>query len=107
MGVALAQFLSSDLFMGQLEEQIANKSWFPRIWLRYVDDIFGIVKKDEVDNIEAHLNDIYASVKFTYQVEEENGLPFLDVNVSRNGTQLEFDIYRKTTNSDRFITPFI
>lgn len=31
MGVALAPFLSSDLFLGNFEKEISIQNWFPRI----------------------------------------------------------------------------
>lgn len=50
------------------------------------------------------LNSKFSSIKFTYEIENNGQLPFLDTLVIRNKDRLEFDIYRKETNINRFIT---
>ena len=67
----------------------------PRIWLRYVDNIFSIIKK--------HLNSIHPSIQFTVEIETNGKLPFLDTAVHRNGTSLEIDVYRKPTHTGRYL----
>lgn len=104
MGVALAPFLSSDLFLGSFEKEIVDEDWFPRIWHRYVDDVFAVIKKSQLENIIEKLNQKYAKIQFTHEIELDNKLPFLDITVIRNGNIFEFDIFRKTTSTDRFIT---
>ena len=61
----------------------------PRVWLRYVDDVFSIVKKTRVEELLKHLNNQYLSIQFTVEVGTENRLPFLDVTVHRVGNALE------------------
>ena len=57
----------------------------PRLWKRYVDDILEIVNKDQVDNLTDHLNqtDPTDSIKFTYEKESNNSIPFLDTLIVR------------------------
>ncbi|KAJ8982287.1 hypothetical protein NQ317_008016 [Molorchus minor] len=74
--------------------------YFPRIWIRYVDDIFAIfdTKVESVDSFISKLNSRFTSVNFTYEIENNGQLPFLDVLVIKNNqNNLEFDIYRKDT----------
>jgi hypothetical protein len=33
-----------------------EKCWFPRKWLRYVDDVFAVVKKGDTERILGNLN---------------------------------------------------
>lgn len=104
MGVALAPFLSSDIFMGNFEKKIQNEKWFPRFWRRFIDDIFAVVKRDEAIEILNKLNSIYPEqIKFTSEKEVEGMIPFLDVLVKRSGKKLKLEIYRKPTHTDRFI----
>lgn len=50
-----------------------------------------------------YINNIYPSLKFTYELETDNKLPFLDLLISNNEQKIEFDIYRKTTHTDIYI----
>jgi hypothetical protein len=47
-GTFIGNGLSSmitEVFLGDLESKMEDKPWFPRVWFRYVDDVFVIVKK--------------------------------------------------------------
>ena len=46
-------------------------------WLRYVDDTFTAVHKDEIDGFHDHLNEQNADIQFTKEIEENGKLPFL------------------------------
>ena len=74
-----------------------------KIWLRFVDDIFTIIKKDILHDFFVHINSINTHLKFTKEEEENNCLPFLDVLVTRNDGCLETSVYRKTTHTDRLL----
>lgn len=103
MGNPLSPFVCN-MYVGNLEKRISTHKNFPRFWRRFVDDILAIVKRDKVKDVLDWLNSVDPHIKFTC-VEEENGcIPFLDLNVCRNGAQLEYKIYRKPTATDRFIT---
>ena len=72
------------------------------LWLRYVDDTFTAVHKDEIDEFHDHLNKQNADIQFTREVEEDGKLPFLDCLVSRdentpttNNSLQKTDAYRQ------------
>ena len=76
----------------------------PRIWKRYVDDTFCIVKAGEVDELLSHINSIRPSIKFTVEVEKDGCLPFLDTLLTRNHDgSLAITVYRKPTHTDRYL----
>ena len=56
----------------------------PRVWVRYVDDIFCFIKVSVIDDFLHHINGISPTIKFTVEIEENCSLAFLDVKVSRN-----------------------
>lgn len=102
MGSPLSPVLAN-LFMSFLESELKKFSWFPKIWKRYVDDIFCIVKEQDVDIILDKLNSQHETIKFTVEREIDGILPFLDLKIIRNGENLEFDVYRKPTTTSVFI----
>ena len=73
------------------------------LWLRYVDDTFTAVHKDEIDEFHDHLNEQNADIQFTREIEEDGKLPFLDCLVSRDENTLRTTVYRKPTFADRLL----
>lgn len=54
-----------------------NEAWFPKVWKRYVDDVFAIKKLDQLEMIKDNLNNKFESIK-THKIEKDGKLPFLD-----------------------------
>ena len=102
MGSPISGFIAESV-MQKLENTVLP-TFFHKIWVRYVDDIFTIVKKGEVENIQALLNNSIPGIKFTSELETDNKLPFLDVLVQRtaDGT-LETSVFRKSTHTDQIL----
>lgn len=50
--------------------------FFPRVWIRYVDDIFAVV--NDVNNFLNKLNCKSESIKFTMEKGNNEQLTFLD-----------------------------
>lgn len=104
MGNPLSPFLAN-LFMSHFETVASSYNSFPRLFKRYVDDIFAVVNysPNELADFIEYLNGLYPSIKFTHEVETNNSLPFLDILVIRKDSKFEFDVYRKPTQVDRYI----
>ena len=70
----------------------------PKLWLRYVDDIFVLWQYDKIGLNEflQHLNNQHCNIKFTMEVEQQQSISFLDILVTKapNG---------KPTRTDRFL----
>ena len=99
-----------NLFMEDLEERVistAPNEMKPRIWKRYVDDIFEIIPRGMSVDLTNHLNscDPTESIKFTYEEEQDGSLPFLDVKITRQqpSGRLQFAVYRKPTHTDHYL----
>ncbi|XP_053691137.1 uncharacterized protein LOC128739666 [Sabethes cyaneus] len=69
------------------------------------DDIFSIIKKGELETILAAMNGTHRNIHFTYELEKDGKLPFLDIIIIRQieSTETEIEIYRKPTNTKRVI----
>ena len=95
----------ANLFMEHLENQALSTALNPpKLWIRYVDDTFIILKKDHFDEFTNHINTIHPSIKFTSEVEIEGQLPMLDVLFTRQPDKhLKCKVYRKKTHTDQYL----
>ena len=67
----------------------------PRLWKRYVDDNFCILRKDTAEELLNHLDGIQPTIKFTVELEDGT-LPFLDTLARRREHRgLDITVYRK------------
>ena len=73
------------------------------LWVRYVDDTFTAVYKDEIDDFHDHLNEQSAAIQFTKEIEENGKLPFLDCLLSHDKKELRTTVNRKPTHTDRLL----
>ena len=104
MGSALGPIIAN-IFMVEFENEVIPKipTLIPK-WERYVDDTLAFIEEEQIDNVLNILNEYHADIKFTYEVEKNNELPFLDVLVNRtNENKILLDVYRKKTCSDIYI----
>lgn len=76
----------------------------PRLWLRYVDDTFVALDKNEANRFLGHLNSQDPDIKFTKERCTNNLLPFLDclVKINSDGS-LSTSVYRKPTHTDQYL----
>uniref|UniRef100_A0A5S6QSR1 Reverse transcriptase domain-containing protein n=1 Tax=Trichuris muris TaxID=70415 RepID=A0A5S6QSR1_TRIMR len=106
MGSSLSPVIA-ELFMEHLEEKAFPSGLSEhnvKLFKRYVDDIFAIVKQGKEDELLNHLNNLFpGKIQFTIEREEEGCLPFLDVLVVKEGNQLKTKVYRKATNSEKYL----
>ena len=70
--------------------------------IRFVDDAFACVKIGSVEDVLSVLNSFHKNIKFTYEEEQNNTLPFLDVLFIRDGKKLNVTVYRKDTHNDLY-----
>ncbi|VDP97315.1 unnamed protein product [Trichobilharzia regenti] len=88
-------------------ENIALITFSPisKIWWRYVDDTFPVLKIEHISSILAHINSPVKRVKFTFETEnEQGGLVMLDCKIKRiEEGKLHISVYRKSTHSNRYL----
>ena len=76
----------------------------PRLWKRYVDDTFCILRKGSTEEVLHHLNGVRPTIKFTVEQEEDGKLPFLNTLLRRRRDgSLDVSVYRKPTHTDRYL----
>ena len=78
------------MLVPKLEQDVQN-------WRRYVDDTFACVKNGSMEYVLSVLETFHSNIKFMYEKEVNNTLPFLDILFIR--TQITFiQVYRKENN---------
>lgn len=104
MGSPLGSLIAN-IFMCELETtivpQLGDKLQF---WMRYVDDTFAFIKRDQIGEVEHVLNSFDPKIKFTHETERDRRIAFLDVTVYRTpNNTLETSVYRKATDNNIFM----
>ena len=90
----------ANLFMEDLEiKAIRTSNTPPKIWRRFVDDTFTIIKKENRNNFLQHLNSIHPNIKFTCEEMKEDGsMPFLYILITpTEDGSLKTSVYRNQT----------
>ena len=78
-------------------------SFAPVFYARYVDDIFVLLKSlGDVERLATYLSAKHVNIKFTFEIERDGVLPFLDVNVFRDANGFSTTVHRKDTFSGVF-----
>uniref|UniRef100_A0A5S6QQD0 Reverse transcriptase domain-containing protein n=1 Tax=Trichuris muris TaxID=70415 RepID=A0A5S6QQD0_TRIMR len=109
MGSSLSPVVA-EMFMEHLKD-IAFPDGFSvfgvKMFKRYVDDIFVIMEQGKEVALLDHLNVLFpGKVNFTMEREEKGKLPFLDSLVIRDQGHIKTKVFRKPTNSERYLNFF-
>ena len=101
-GVAMGSPLGptfANFYMGNLESKVfKDKEKKPSIYVRYVDDCFVQVESEKAlidikKSFEKH-----SVLKFTYELDTNKKLPFLDVLVESTNDNFKSTVYHKPSN---------
>ena len=95
----IADIVMEELLDASLEKLMTK----PRAVTKYVDDIFCIMKKSDINTTLNILNTFNPSIQFTHELEKNDRLPYLDSIIIRQGRKLILDWYQKPTASGRLI----
>ena len=96
----LADFVITDL----LDSAIEKAGFEPTLLVKYVDDSLAFIPKEEMENFYNILNDEDKSIQFTYELEENNQIPYLDMKVQRTPKhRIITSYYQKTTSKNRLL----
>ena len=102
------------LVLGYLEEKLYNiieenygrafRKYFEKMWCRFLDDCFIIMKGNLQDLNKLHhlLNSLHPCLKFTMEYNKTQ-LQFLDIIVINFEGKKETDIYFKKTDSKQYL----
>ena len=85
----------SGIFMVKLENDLVralNKSM--TLW-HFADDAITSVKNNTIVYVLDQLNNFHERIQFTYEVEHNSKIPFLDVLLIKNANNIDTTVYRK------------
>ena len=75
----------------------------PKVWERFVDDVYSILKRTHLKNFFHHINNLHQNTKFTIEEERNGKLAFLDTLLKRNNGKISVLGYRKPTHTDQYL----
>ncbi|XP_017478561.1 PREDICTED: uncharacterized protein LOC108368252 [Rhagoletis zephyria] len=99
----IADIIMDDLLDNTISELKKLHNIDIKFIVKYVDDIFAIVKRNDVDIILKTLNRYHNKLQFTIEREENFKIPFLDVLIHRKNDEILLDWYSKPISSGRII----
>lgn len=95
------------LFLSNFEITMEeNSKFFPRVWIRYPDNILTIVdaRKWDIKAIWNERNSKSPTIKITLEKEVNTRIPFFNALVIGNNiNRIEIDVCRNKTSTNRFI----
>ena len=91
----------ANIFMEHIERQsLTTFREPPRIWLRYADDVFCVIKSSAIDDFHHHVNSVSPNMMFILELKDNSSLAFLDVRVNPTvNCKLWTTIYHKPTHT--------
>ena len=103
MGSPLAPVLA-DVYLNKFEEKYINEKFHDIIfYYRYVDDIFILIKDSmNVNFFVSKINNFDSNLKFTFEIENNNKINFLDILIFRIDDKYFTRWYRKNSNTYTF-----
>lgn len=73
MGSPLSPVIA-EFCMQALEEQVVQNHQYIKFWIRYVDDVYAIIKSGKVQEILNDLNSFHPSIQFTVELEDTHDI---------------------------------
>ena len=101
---SLVSAVVDNLYMEFFEElALETAPTTPRLWKRYLDDTFCILRKGSTEELLHHLNGVRPTIEFTMKQEEDRKILFLDTLLRREDGRLDVSVCRKPTHTDRYL----
>ena len=89
----------ANAFMCKIEKQLERENKLPIFYKRFVVDTLSAMPDPEAaSEFLETLNKCLPSIDFTMDLEENDRIPFLGMDVIRNGCRLETTVYGKATD---------
>ena len=93
------------IFMHAVEEETLNNTKLkPRIWQRFIDDVFIVWThgKEKLEEFLNYINQVHETIKFTAECSTQE-VPFLDILVYKLNNRLATKVYHKKTDDKMYL----
>ena len=84
----------SDIYMTKVEKDAILPPRKPKLYKRFVDDIFPSLKANFADQLLEFFNNYHPNIKLTYKINPEK---FLDTKICYNNSSITTKVYRRLT----------
>ena len=95
-GVAMggpASSTTAEIYMQAHESTAISTALHPpKVWERFADDVYSIVKRTQLENFFHHINNLHQNIKFTMEEESNGELAFLDTLLKRNNGEISVNL---------------
>lgn len=98
----VADIVLDDLLDNTIQE-LNNKGILINFITKYVDDTLLIINKKDINEIQNTFNKYHQKIQFTFEIETNNSISYLDAKLIRNGSSIKFDWYHKSMASGRIM----
>ena len=91
--------------MHAVEEEILNNTKLkPRMWWRFIDDVFIVWthRKEKLEEFLNYINQVHETIKFTVEYSTQE-VPFLDTLVYKLNNRLATKVYHKKTDDKMYL----
>eukprot|EP00061_Rhincodon_typus_P006230 g26652.t1 len=85
MGSPISRLIAEEVM--QTLESMALPQIQPKLWIRYVDETFIIIKRTKLEETHQLINNALTGIKFARDEEKNEQLPFLDVMVEHRANR--------------------
>ena len=96
-----------NLYMEAFEQRALSEfvGIAPRVWYRYVDDIWNLNKEDQHNEFFGKVNTLDPNLKFTREkANDQKELPYLDsLTKAEEDGSVSSKVYRKPTHTDQYL----
>ncbi|XP_064088521.1 uncharacterized protein LOC135202952 [Macrobrachium nipponense] len=92
----------ANMYMAAVEERTFREHQKPRIYGRYIDDIFVMIKEPDDARKLADALKRNSVGNFTTEHSQQKTLPFLDVPEKQQEGQFKMIVYTKATSAENF-----
>ena len=75
---------------------ISTALYSPKVWERFFDDIYSLLKRTHLKKLFYHISNIYQNIKFTIKEKRKKELAFLQTLLKQKNGK----IYRNSTHTD-------
>ena len=104
MGIPLSPVVANVCMVVVKDSALPTTTVAAKIWKRFFDDNFVNIKRESVSTLHETLNPTDPKISFTNETKNNNGrIAFLNSLVSRNNCIVSTGVYRKSTQTDRYL----